>query len=50
MISFFNTFITYLILVIASGIIMVAGVFAGKKLRDIKDNKDAAKAENIEEK
>lgn len=45
MIAFVNTFLTYLILVVASAAIMVAGVFAGKKLRDIKDSKAADKTE-----
>lgn len=43
MISFINTFLTYLILVVVSAAIMVAGVFAGKKLRDIKNSKDEGK-------
>ena len=39
MIAFINTFITYLILVIASVAIIIAGVLCGKKLRQVKDSK-----------
>ena len=39
MISFFNMFLTYLILVIISIGVIVLGVICGKKLRDMKDAK-----------
>ncbi len=42
MISFINTFLSYLILVVISMAVIVAGVFCGKKLRDAKDKKEAA--------
>ena len=42
MVVFFNTFLSYLILVIISACVIVAGVFCGKKLRDAKDKKEAA--------
>ena len=45
MISFFNEFISYLLLVIIMACIAVCGVFAGKKLRDKKDLKDASSKE-----
>ncbi len=41
--SFFNTFLSYLILVVISMAVIVAGVVSGKKLREMKDAKDAAK-------
>ena len=41
MISFINTFLSYLILVVISMAVIVAGVFCGKKLRDAKDKKEA---------
>ena len=44
MIAFVNSFLTYLILTICSMGLIVLAVFCGKKLRDVKDNKDAAKA------
>ena len=43
MIAFVNSFLSYLILVICFGIVIVLAVFCGKKLRDYKDNKDALK-------
>ncbi len=45
MIAFFNTFLSYLILVVISAAVIVAGVFCGKKLRDAKDAKEAASAD-----
>ncbi len=42
MVLFFNTFLSYLILVVISMAVIVAGVFCGKKLRDAKDKKEAA--------
>ena len=48
MISFVNTFLSYLLLVVISAAIAVLGTFVGKKLRDYKDKK-AALAENSEE-
>lgn len=42
MITFFNTFLSYLLLVIISMVIIVLAIFCGKKLRDRKDAKDAA--------
>lgn len=44
MIAFVNTFITYLILCLLSIAIIVAAVICGKKLREMKDEKDAQKA------
>ena len=49
MIAFFNTFLSYLILVIISMAVIVAGVVCGKKLRDMKDAKEANKAETAQE-
>ena len=48
MISFFNEFISYLLLVIIMAAVAVCGVFAGKKLRDNKDAKEALKAKSEE--
>jgi len=45
MVAFINSFLTYLILVLCSMAIIVFAIFSGKKLRDIKDEKDAAKAD-----
>lgn len=45
MITIFNSFISYLIVVIVSMGIIVLAVLCGKKLRDAKDKKDALKAE-----
>ncbi|MBO4890435.1 MAG: hypothetical protein J5574_05525 [Lachnospiraceae bacterium] len=42
MIGFVNTFLTYLILVVVSMCVIVAGVICGKKLRESKDAKAAA--------
>ena len=42
MISFFNQFISYLLLVFIMAALAVCGVFAGKKLRDAKDAKESA--------
>ena len=46
MIVFFNTFISYLIIVLVSFGLIVLAVILGKKLRDNKDEKDALKAED----
>lgn len=48
MILFFNTFLSYLILVIISAVIIVAAVICGKKLRDRKDAKTAMADSNAE--
>lgn len=48
MIAIVNSFLSYLILVICSMAIVVLAVFCGKKLRDVKDNKDANKAVDAE--
>ena len=45
MISFINTFLSYLILVIISMCVIVAGVICGKKLRERKDAKTAQESE-----
>lgn len=45
MIAFVNTFLSYLILTLISMCVIVAAVISGKKLREIKDSKDAAKEE-----
>lgn len=44
MITVFNSFLTYLILVIASLAIIVCAIVLGKKIRDYMDNKNAKKA------
>ncbi len=49
MVVFFNTFLSYLILVVISAGVIVLGVFCGKKLRDAKDAKEAAEAEGKKE-
>ena len=49
MISFINTFLSYLILVVISMAVIVAGVVCGKKLREAKDKKDAAKGAGADE-
>lgn len=49
MISIFNSFISYLILVIVFAAVIVVAVICGKKLREAKDNKDAAKALETQE-
>lgn len=47
MIAFVNSFLSYLILAVASIGLVVLAVFCGKKLRDRKDEKDLLKkAEN----
>ena len=45
MVLFFNTFLSYLILVIISMVVIVAAVICGKKIREIKDAKDEMKKE-----
>ena len=42
MISFINTFLSYLILVIANIAVIIVAVICGKKLRERKDAKEAA--------
>jgi hypothetical protein len=42
MVSFFNEFITYILLVIIMGAVAVCGVLTGRKLRNSKDAKKAA--------
>ncbi|MCR5686715.1 MAG: hypothetical protein K6G58_01605 [Lachnospiraceae bacterium] len=42
MIAFFNTFLSYLILVIISMAVIVAAVICGKKLREMKDAKESS--------
>jgi len=44
MISFINTFLSYLLVMIVFFALIVAAVILGKKLRDMKDAKDAVKA------
>ena len=44
MIAFINTFLSYLILVVISMAVIVAGVVCGRKLREMKDTKEAAQA------
>ena len=46
MIGFVNTFLSYLILVVISMVVIVAAVLCGKKLRESKDAKEALKAED----
>lgn len=48
MIGFINTFLSYLILVIASVIIIIAGLFCGKKLRENKDKKNTNESDDKE--
>ena len=50
MIPFINTFLSYLILVIISMCVIVAGIICGKKLRDAKDAKEAREAAGTEQK
>jgi hypothetical protein len=45
MVSFFNTFISYLLLVVIMVALAICGGFVGKKLRDNKNAKEALKAE-----
>ena len=44
MISFFNTFLSYLILVVINMAVIVAAVICGKKIREFKDARDAQAA------
>lgn len=44
MVAFFNTFLSYLILVIISMGVIVLAVICGKKLREAKDAKEAREA------
>ncbi len=44
MVVFFNTFLSYLILVIISMGVIVLAVICGKKLREAKDAKEAEKS------
>lgn len=46
MVAFFNSFITYLIIMVGLCGIGFLGGFIGKKLRDRKDKKEAMKEEN----
>ncbi|MBQ7482294.1 MAG: vanadium nitrogenase [Lachnospiraceae bacterium] len=46
MVSFFNSFISYLLLVVIMVAVAICGGFTGKKLRDRKNAKEAANAEN----
>lgn len=47
MVLFFNSFISYLIVVIVFFAVIVCGVLAGKKLRDNKDKKaESAEKDN----
>ena len=46
MIGFVNTFLSYLILVVISMVVIVAAVLCGKKLREAKDAKEGLKAED----
>jgi len=48
MIGFVNMFLSYLILVIAFVAVIIAGIFAGKAIRQNKDKKDALKSANEE--
>ncbi len=45
MVLFFNSFISYLIIVLISMGIIVLAVILGKKWRDAKDQKEASKQE-----
>lgn len=45
MISFINTFLSYLLVMIVFFVLIVVAVILGKKLRDKKDLSDALKAE-----
>lgn len=40
MIAFINTFLSYLILVVISMVVIVLAVICGKKLREMKDKKE----------
>ncbi len=46
MVAFINMFLSYLLLCMIFIAIIVVAVFCGKKLRDNKDSKIAAEAEN----
>lgn len=46
MISFINTFLSYLLVMIVFFVLIVFAVILGKKLREKKDLKDALMAEN----
>ena len=46
MISFINTFLSYLLVMIVFFVLIVLAVISGKKLREKKDLKDALMAEN----
>ena len=48
MIAFINTFLSYFILVVASVVVIIAAIVCGKKLRVVKDSKEA-KEETKEE-
>lgn len=48
MVVFFNAFLTYLILALGSLILIVVAIILGKKLREIKDAKDASKSEQAD--
>lgn len=41
MVAFFNEFVSYLLLVVIMAAVAVCGVFAGKKLRDSKNAREA---------
>ncbi len=45
---FFNTFLSYLILVLISMAVIVLAVICGKKLRERKDAKEAANASTVD--
>ena len=42
MVAFINSFLSYAILVIIFMVVIVAAVLCGKKLREVKNEKDAA--------
>lgn len=48
--AFLASFIQYVVIMVILAALAVAGVFAGKKLRINKDAKDAAAAEDTQEK
>ena len=48
MTAFINTFLSYGLLVVIMGALVVSGVFLGKKLRDAKENKSIAEVANSE--
>ena len=50
MVAFINTFLSYLILVIISMIVIVVAVICGKKLRESKDAKEALRSEEASDK